>query len=136
MPNKRRKRSQTLKISCPCCEKRLWRIGSQKHFLFYKDKNEIKKELGISNKKATFLAAKTSAFVDRNSWIEEFFCENDGQIWMHISQKLDGKKTATPVKSTDWARTTGTIDPERPNPSVSQYSSRMSRGVKIQNSRT
>jgi hypothetical protein len=131
MPNKRKKRNQSLKIYCPCCENRLWRVGGPKHFLFYKDKNEIKKELGISNKKATFLAAQVSALVDRNSWIEEFFCENDGKIWMHISQKANGEKIANPVKSSDWARTTATIDPNRPNPSVSEYSSRMSRGAKI-----
>ena len=131
MPNKRKRRNQTIKITCPLCEHRLWRVGGPKHFLFYKDKNEIKKELGTTNKKASLLAAKASAFVDYNSWIEEFFCENDGIIWMHLSRKPDGIITATQAKGDNWARTTGTIDPDRPNPSVSEYSARMSRKLKI-----
>ena len=131
MPNKRKRRNQALKITCPFCENRLWRLGGQKHFLFYKDKNERKKELGITNKKASLLAAKASAFLDYNSWIEGFFCENDGTIWMHIAKKSDGKITSALADENNWARTTGTIDPDHPNPSVSEYSSHMSRGVKI-----
>jgi hypothetical protein len=127
MPNKRKSRGQVLKVSCPCCEQRLWRLGSTKYHLFYTHRDEIKKELGITLKKASFLASQTSAFVDSDRWIEEFFCENHGTMWMQISKKPDGTTTAVPARASDWMRTTKTIDPNFPNPSVSEFTYSMAR---------
>jgi hypothetical protein len=132
MPNKRKRRNETHKFYCFHCQQRLWRLGSPKYHLFYKDASEIKKNLGITNKKACFLAAQNPAYVDRNVWLEEFLCEEHGKVWMRLSKQTDGTLTVTPAKESDWQRTSNTIDPNIPNPSVSQYTYSMSRGAQTQ----
>ena len=128
MPNKRSKRNKTQQFSCPYCDRRLWRQGSQKHYLFYQETSEIKERLHISRKNASFLAANSKGYVDTHSWIEEFFCEKHGRIWMRLHKNSEGKLAAALAKGQDWKRTTHTFNPETPNPSVSEYSYRMSRG--------
>ena len=130
MPNKRNRRSQSQHFYCFCCQQRLWRLGSPKYHLFYQDVAQLREGLGITRKKASLIAAQHANFVDRNVWLEEFFCEEDGKIWLRISKKADGTLASTPAKSSDWKRTSHTIDPEIPNPSVSEYSYHMSRGTK------
>ncbi|AFY76788.1 hypothetical protein Ple7327_1401 [Pleurocapsa sp. PCC 7327] len=132
MSNKRKKRSQIQKFYCPCCQQRLWRLGGQKYYLFYQDISELKKNLGITRKKASFLATQNSAYVDRNAWLEEFFCEEHGTIWMRLSRQADGTLAAIPAKRSDWQSTTRTINPEIPNPSVSEFSYHMSRRASTQ----
>jgi hypothetical protein len=132
MPNKRKNRSQTPKFYCPHCEERLWRLGSPKYHLFYQDVSEIKERLGVTRTKASFLATNHSPYVDSNTWLEEFFCEEHGTIWMRVSKQSDGVIVATPAKSSDWKCTTHTINPDVPNPSVSEFSYRMSRGTNKQ----
>lgn len=131
MPNKRKRRSQTQKFHCPHCENRLWRLGSPKYHLFYKDVAQLRENLGITRKKAIFLAAQNPTFVDRDVWLEEFFCEEHGKMWMRISKKEDGTLACVLAKSNDWKCTTYTINPTIPNPSVSEFTYRMSRGAKI-----
>lgn len=126
MPNKRSKRNQVHRFCCIYCERRLWRLGSPKHHLFYREVSEIKQHLNISRKNAIFLAAK-GVYVDHNSWIEEFLCGEHGTMWLLVSKKTDGTLVAAPPSSNDWNRTTGTIDPSIPNPSVSEFTYRMSR---------
>lgn len=82
------KRHQTHKFYCPCCEQRLWRLGSEKYYLLHPDKPEIKKELEILPAQSRSVSS-LSTFVDYTSWIEEFFCEAHGTIWMRISQKME-----------------------------------------------
>jgi hypothetical protein len=94
--------------------------------LFYREVSEIKQNLNISSKNAGFLAAK-GAYIDTNCWIEEFFCGEHGKMWMLVSKQADGTLVAVPPRSNDWNRTTGTINPDNPNPSVSEFSYRMSR---------
>jgi hypothetical protein len=131
MPNKRSKRSQTQKFYCPHCQQRLWRLGSPKYYLFYQDVTQLKERLGITRKKAVFLAAQNPTFVDRGSWLEEFFCEEHGKMWLRLSKQTDGILEVKMAKSSDWNCTTYTINPNIPNPSVSEFSYRMSRGAKI-----
>ncbi|WP_254658109.1 hypothetical protein [Pleurocapsa sp. PCC 7327] len=100
--------------------------------MFYQDISELKKNLGITRKKASFLATQNSAYVDRNAWLEEFFCEEHGTIWMRLSRQADGTLAAIPAKRSDWQSTTRTINPEIPNPSVSEFSYHMSRRASTQ----
>ncbi|MCU0536818.1 MAG: hypothetical protein MUD14_23260 [Hydrococcus sp. Prado102] len=132
MSNKRKNRSQTPKFYCSHCQERLWRLGSPKYHLFYQDASEIKERLGITRTKASFLAANNSPYVDSNTWLEEFFCEEHGKLWMRVSKQENGAIVATPAKSSDWKCTTHTINPDIPNPSVSEFSYRMSRGTNRQ----
>lgn len=132
MPNKRKNRNHTVKFFCPCCEQRLWRLGSPKYYLFYQNVSQIKQQLGITRKKASFIATRNSVYVDRNAWLEEFYCEDHGKMWMKVSKQSDGLLVAIPAKGSDWNGTSNTINPDIPNPSVSEFSYRMSRGVNKQ----
>lgn len=129
MPGKRKNRSQVKHFVCPWCKSRLWRVGSVKHYIFYQGASEIKQNLSVSRKKATFLASKGD-YIDKQKWIEEFFCTEDGKIWLSIKKQENGNiKTSIPTMH-DWKRTLGTINPTLPNPSVSEYSYKMSRGCR------
>ncbi|WP_036478973.1 hypothetical protein [Myxosarcina sp. GI1] len=131
MPNKRSSRKKVQKFFCPYCERRLWRLNSQKYRLFYKEVSELKEHLNFSHKKASLLVSQLGSFVDRNSWIEDFFCEEHGQMWLRISKKNEEKLDSVLATREDWKYTTGTIDPSSNNPSVSEYSYYMSRGCSI-----
>lgn len=84
MVNKRSNRKNVQHFYCPYCDRRLWRVGSLKRFIFYLDAAQIQQNLNISRKSAVSLANK-GACVDRNSWLEEFFCEEDGNLWMKVT---------------------------------------------------
>lgn len=131
MSNKRSKRKRTQKFFCNYCGQQLWRLGSPKHHLFYKEIPDLKRNLNISHKSAVFLATK-GVYVDHSSWIEEFFCEDHGKLWMLVRKKPDGTLDAIPATGNHWKCTTKTIDPDLPNPSVSEFSYRISRRAGIQ----
>ncbi len=125
MPNKRSGR-KTKKYFCPICEQRLWRLGTTKHHLFYKNATEIKQNTGLSSKKARLLAIQNTTYLDTNKWIEAFFCSNHGRLWLLISlQEKDFKYRLATEK--DWLQTNKTLDPRMSNPSVSEFTLRMSR---------
>ena len=127
MPNKRSRRKKTQNFHCPYCSRRLWRTGNKKYYLFYQGISEIKNYLNISRKRAMCLACQNNTYVDRDRWVEEFFCEKHYQLWMVLSRDDKGRISARLASDNDWRRTTGTINPDLPNPSVSQFSYRMSR---------
>ena len=126
MPNKRSNR-KTQKFHCVHCQKRLWRPGKEKHYLFYSKASDIKDHLNISRKRANIIAENNRGYLDTNSWIEEFICEVHGKIWLLITKQADGKLEVNLAKSKDWNRTTNTINPDVSNPSVSEFSRRISR---------
>lgn len=126
MPNKRSGRNKTLHFSCPLCEERLWRTGTPKYRLFYQNATEIRKNTGISAKNAKLLAGQNSTYLDINKWIEGFCCPVDGSIWLLISLKAD-KPEYRIANEKDWLQTNATIDPRTSNPSVSEFTLRMSR---------
>jgi hypothetical protein len=94
--------------------------------LFYLEAAEIQQNVSMSRKSAAFLANR-GAYVDRNAWIEEFFCGEHGKLWMKLTKNDQGKLVATQANSKDWQQSTRTIDPNMPNPSVSEFTYRMSR---------
>lgn len=126
MPNKRSKRKKTHHFCCIIFGRRLWRQGSSKHFLYYKEASEIRRNLGTSRKNSMFLAAQ-GVYVDHSSWLEEFVCGEHGSVWLLVRKQPDKTLIAVPATRHHWERTTGTIDPDNPNPSVSEFSYRMSR---------
>jgi hypothetical protein len=125
--NKRSRCKKERHFYCPHCQARLWRMGSPKHFLFYQNSSELKQNLNISSRKAKILNSHYPVYVDRSAWIEEFFCPHDGPLWLLVTRQSDQQLSLHVPDTTDWKRTTKTIDAERPNPSVSEYSMRMSR---------
>ncbi len=128
MANKRSRRKQTLKVQCPYCEKRLWRMDGDKHYIFYSDKVEIQREMNLSPKKASLVAGEIgNTVVDRKTWLEEFYCSEHGKMWMRL-KKIDDQTMETKLASQhDWKRSTKTPNPEQPNPSVSEFTLRMSK---------
>ncbi|PSO49194.1 MAG: hypothetical protein BRC33_07590 [Cyanobacteria bacterium SW_9_44_58] len=128
MPNKRSRYKKTPKFYCPYCGERLWRFGSEKHRVFYEGAANIKKHLGISSKKAKFLAMK-GEYLDTSSWLEELFCSEHSKMWMLVSKQKDGTYQAILAEPNHWKQGTKLIDPNHPNPSVSEYTYRSSRGT-------
>jgi len=124
--NRRRKRVVT---SCPNCDQRLWRVNSERHFLFASNTEQIRGMTGITRKKALILNSQQATFVDRRRWLEEFFCTDHGHLWLLLIQDEEGNITASVPDANVWLQTTGTIDPRKPNPSVSEYTFRCSRGA-------
>jgi hypothetical protein len=125
MSNKRSKRAHIQKFHCPYCESRLWRLGGQRHFLYYSNATEILQNLDVTRKRATLIATQ-GAYIDRLKWIEEFFCGEHGKLWLRLHQKEEGLISKL-ASDEDWKSSTGTIDPNAPNPSVSEFTYRMSR---------
>jgi hypothetical protein len=127
MPNKRSQRGKNPHFFCPYCQARLWRLGSTKHHLVYKNVLEIKENFDLSNKKARLLASQNSTQLDNNRWIEEFFCYQHGKMWLLVNRQDNGNCLTKLPGDQDWQRTNNTFDPNRPNPSVSEFTYRMSR---------
>ncbi len=133
MPNKRSRRGKVHHFSCPYCQQRLWRVGSDKYYLFYKNIADLRRNLQLTKKKASLLQGQYSTFVDKNRWIEEFFCAEHGQLWLLIARQPDGNFTQALATEQHWQKTSKTIDPNTSNPSISEYSYRMSRSSRTQN---
>lgn len=92
MPNKRRRRNNTVKFYCPYCQERLWRKGGRKYYLFDYDATEVEKHLNASFEKAQFIASRDSYYVDQKTWIEEFYCQEHNTIWLLLSKRAVSQK--------------------------------------------
>jgi hypothetical protein len=126
MANKRSNRKKH-QFHCPYCQQRLWRNGSPKHYIYHEGKLEIQQGFNLTAKKASFLAAQNRTQLNQNIWLEDFFCELDGKIWLLVSRK-DGEISYRLAVQEDWLRSTKTINPDYRNCSVSEYTSKFSRG--------
>lgn len=126
MPNKRSKRKKTRKYFCPFCEQRLWRLGQTKHNLIYQNAGEIRDNTGMSAKKAKLLSLQSSTYLDPKKWIEAFCCPSHGMMWLLIAIEKDNYEYRL-AKEKDWLQADKTIDPRVSNPSVSEFTLRMSR---------
>ena len=136
MPGKRSKHKNVQRFYCPYCERRLWRLGSPKHYIYYLGASQIQKNVDMPRKSAELLAAK-GVYTDTNCWIEDFFCGDHGKLWMKVTRAPGNVIVAALATSNDWSQSTHTILPDTPNPSVSEFTYRMSRqaGVKVVYSR-
>ena len=130
MPNKRSARKKTKQYFCPFCEQRLWRLGDSKYYLFYKNAAEIKQNTGVSSKKARLLAIHNTTYLDTKKWIEAFCCPNHGQLWLLISSLQEKDYEYRLANENDWLQTNRTLDPRMSNPSVSEFTLRMSRKLR------
>ena len=127
MANKRSKRKKIKKFYCPYCDLRLWRIGNTKYYVFYKNAAQIRQNKGLSAKKSAFLATQYTPYLDRKRWIEAFCCEEHGKMWLLISASEEGNYQYRIAREKDWLQTDKSPDPRNPNPSVSEFTQRMSR---------
>jgi hypothetical protein len=94
MPNQRH---QTHKYYCPHCQRRLWRVGSPKYFLGNDRESKLQADLNLSDTILGFLSSQPSSLRDRSAWLEEFFCEKDGKIWMHVARTGCGTLIVKPA---------------------------------------
>ena len=127
MANKRSKRRKVKKFYCPYCNSRLWRNGKVKYYLFYRNAAQIRQNKGFSAKKAAFLASQYTTYLDRDRWIEALCCEEHGMMWLLISTSEEGDYEYRVAREKDWLQTDKTSDPNNLNPSVSEFTQRMSR---------
>lgn len=126
MTNKRSNRQKTKKYFCPDCEQRLWRLGGSKYHLYYQNAEEIRNNTGITLKKAKLLALQSATYLDQNKWIEAFCCSSHGMMWLLVSVQ-DNNHQYRLARGNDWLHTDKTVDPRITNPSVSEFTLRMSR---------
>lgn len=131
MSNKGSKRKQTRKYFCPYREERLWRLGSTRHYLYYVNPVEIRRNTGISLKKAKLLSLQSTTYLDKSKWIELFYCSNHDLMWFKVSTDGD-KYDYNLAKEKDWLQTNRTLDPRISNSSVSEFTLRMSRSPRSQ----
>jgi len=131
MPNKRRNRGKTPYFPCPFCEQRLWRLGGEKHFVYYETAKEISINRGLTHKKSV-LVANQGVYVDKQSWLEEFLCGEHGRLWLLVQLTDDREMKVKVAEDHDWKRTVGTINPNIPNASVGEFTYRMSRQSDVQ----
>jgi hypothetical protein len=130
MPGKRSNRNKIEKFFCPYCEKRLWRLGGPKHYLFLASVNNTRKNSQPPSKPPR-VALEKSDCIDPNQWIEEFFCDEHSKLWMLVYRTTHNRLTAALASKTDWQRSTGTPSLDFDNPSVSEFSIRMSRRADV-----
>jgi hypothetical protein len=71
MSCQRKGNKTTQKFYCPFCQQRLWRLGSPKYYL-----------LSQSSHSSKLSASQTIAHANSERWLEEFFCEEHGNLWM------------------------------------------------------
>ncbi len=116
-------------VNCCYCGRRLWRCQSDRHYLFAQGAQQLQDALGLSRKNALLYAAQKPTWVDRSRWMEQFFCPEHGHVWLLVNRAEDGETTATYPPREVWAQTTGTFDPDHPNPTVGEYTRRMSQGT-------
>lgn len=84
MLKKHSNRKNIQRFYCPYCDRRLWRLDSSKRSISYLDAAQIQQILNISRQSAVSLATK-GACVDHNFWLEKFFCEEHGKLWMKVT---------------------------------------------------
>jgi hypothetical protein len=130
MPGKRSSRKKVEQFFCPYCERRLWRLGGSKHHLFLGSISKTQQDLQTPSNLPRKRSEK-NADIDPNQWIEEFFCGEHGRLWMLVCRTTHDRLTAVPASKTDWQRSTGTPSMDFTNPSVSEFSIRMSRRADI-----
>jgi hypothetical protein len=128
MVHKRRKKQH---FPCPKCDLQLLRTGSKKYPLFSENPEEIACKADINRKKAPMLLAMNGAFIHQSTWLEEFLCESHGCLWLVVHRNNAGRLRIALPNANDWKRTTGTLHPDLPNPSVSEFTHRMSRRATV-----
>jgi hypothetical protein len=82
--SRQRKGKTTQKFYCPFCQQRLWRLGSQKYYLISQGKAESQ-----SSHPSKFTASQKIVNAARDCWLEEFYCEEHGKLWMLLSKAFD-----------------------------------------------
>ncbi|WP_287129560.1 hypothetical protein [Candidatus Cyanaurora vandensis] len=88
------------------------------------------------NRKRAMLLTRQGVYVDHSRWIESFFCPTHGTMWLIVNKDKDtGEHEVRVPNDQEWEKTCGLIDPNQPNPSVSQYSWQSSRGPVVSGSR-
>jgi hypothetical protein len=59
------------KFHCPFCQKCIWRLGSAKYYCLLFSGERVR--------------------INYNCWLEEFYCEEHGKLWMRITKKSERK---------------------------------------------
>lgn len=90
------------KFYCPCCQRRLWRVGGYK---FYQGQSKRGEALTLISEKDNSLTHSTPSLANQQVWLEEFFCEEDGKIWMYLSKSEEGVLSYQLADQEQWRHT-------------------------------
>lgn len=82
----KRKGKTNQKFYCPYCQQRLWRLGSSKYYLLSQ-----RRAASQSSRLSDFSASQNFVCANRSFWLEEFYCEEHGELWMLLSKAFDGR---------------------------------------------
>lgn len=127
MPNIKKQKKKVNHFNCPFCKSKMWRLGDKKYYIYHEGKNQIRQNTKLSAKKAVFVANKFTSYSALNCWLEIFYCNEHGKLWLKIARQNDGNLVYQVATREDWQQTNNTINPDFINPSVSEYSYKMSR---------
>lgn len=105
MSSRGSRQQKTQRFNCPHCGERLWRVDGQKHYLVHTGAAENQENLDSSTTTANDVGSSGS-FLDKNTWIEEFFCGEHGQIWLLVQRHKDGSLNSALAESPDWRKAT------------------------------
>lgn len=94
MSRPRKEKKTTEKFHCPFCQQRLWRLGSPKYYLLSQSRAES--QCSCPSKLS---ASQTIVNVNPDCWLEEFFCEEHGNLWMLLSKTSDGRLAIASIEN-------------------------------------
>ena len=97
------------KFYCPCCQRRLWRVGGYK---FYQGQSKRGEAVTLISKKDNLLTHSTPSLANQQVWLEEFFCEEDGKIWMYLSKSGEGVLSYQLAEQEQWRHTARVSEPD------------------------
>ncbi|AGY56696.1 hypothetical protein [Gloeobacter kilaueensis] len=121
MPGKRSHYKRRFAPQCPDCELQVYRLNSTRHSIYIEGAEAIARALSIPYKRALLIASQ-GPIVDRNQWLEEFYCPMHGRVWLQVvRERSSGQIRAQLPDAALWKRSIGTLDPNHPNPSVSEF---------------
>jgi hypothetical protein len=123
---RRNRRPRRRDLFCPAHpEERVLGTG-RKYFLHLLTPEELKQR-GMSDRKARLVISAYPVLVLSNEWLEELFCSSCGSSrWCHVIRH-DRVRHEVRWAPRDLWQQVAHVDPERWNPSVSEFSRREAR---------
>ncbi len=124
----RKRPAKGRKIKCPECLTLMERV-SQKHHLHATTIEQLK-EQGFARRNASLILLQQTAVSLASTWLEAFWCNGcQDSNWYHVT-KVDKDYHLVLAELKNWKQSNGTLDPDHPNASVSQFTLKHAKGTK------
>ncbi|MBM5800041.1 MAG: hypothetical protein FJ077_04200 [Cyanobacteria bacterium K_DeepCast_35m_m2_023] len=130
---RRRGKRQCRPLFCPLHPQQLISGQGKKYFLHCLKAEELVAR-GTSHKTARLLIQHYPVLVLSNEWLEQLYCPKCGSSdWFHIAKLADDRFVVRRAPLELWQQVAH-VAPLSPNPSVSDFSRRMSRRTSLKRS--